>query len=229
LSAPYATEPVNYATYGAERPASTRHRTAVGRRSMVRMGPPRRPSRGGLSMPRPATWVLGIQTKLHRWATDGIKIAPGMGSWRAGCVETRTSGSEERAGEPGRPKGRNRAPARPLKAGPAGGRLRRPSSRRRRRDGHRGSQPHQRASKDEHLPMMLAQLPIAPRRWRVGPRWGQSCLRPEVEGPGACSPQGAISAMPAPGCRPGRRPGWAGMNTAKTMSAKPNAIPIAFP
>jgi hypothetical protein len=26
--------------------------------------------------------------------------------------------------------------------------------------------------KDEHLPMMLASLPIAPRRWRVGPRWG---------------------------------------------------------
>ena len=116
-----------------------------------------------------------------------------------------------------------------LKAGPADGRRRRPSSRRRRRDGHRGSQPHQRASKDKHLPMMLAQLPIAPRRWRVGPRWGQSCLRPEVQGPGACSPQGAISAMSAPGCRPGTRPGWAGMNTAKTMSAKPNAIPRAFP
>ena len=29
-------------------------------------------------------------------------------------METRTSGSEERAGEPGRPKGRHRAPARPL-------------------------------------------------------------------------------------------------------------------
>jgi hypothetical protein len=87
LSAPYATEPVNYATYGAERPASTRHRTAVGRRSMVRMGPSRRPSRGGLSMPRPATWVLGIQTKLHRWATDGIKIAR-----RHGLVESRMRG-----------------------------------------------------------------------------------------------------------------------------------------
>ena len=44
-----------------------------------------------------------------------------MGSWRAGCVETRTSGSEERAGEPGRPKGRYRAPARPLQGRPCGG------------------------------------------------------------------------------------------------------------
>ena len=37
-------------------------------------------------------------------------------------METRTSGSEERAGEPGRPKGRYRAPARPLQGRPAGGR-----------------------------------------------------------------------------------------------------------
>ncbi len=34
-------------------------------------------------------------------------------SWRAGCVETRTSGSEARAGETGRRKRRHRAPARP--------------------------------------------------------------------------------------------------------------------
>src|SRR5512133_257100 len=43
-----------------------------------------------------------------------------MGSWRAGCVETRTAGSEERAGEPGRPKRRYRAPARPLQGRPCG-------------------------------------------------------------------------------------------------------------
>src|SRR5919109_206464 len=43
-----------------------------------------------------------------------------MGSWRAGCVATRTSGSEERAGEPDRLKGRYRAPARPLQGRPCG-------------------------------------------------------------------------------------------------------------
>ncbi len=32
--------------------------------------------------------VLVIQTKLHRWATSG------MNTWRAGCGESRTSGSE---------------------------------------------------------------------------------------------------------------------------------------
>jgi hypothetical protein len=36
-----------------------------------------------------------------------------MGLWRAGCGGTRTSGSEVRAGETDRPKGRHRAPARP--------------------------------------------------------------------------------------------------------------------
>jgi hypothetical protein len=38
-----------------------------------------------------------------------------MGSWRAGCAETRTSGSEVRAGETDRLKSRHRAPARPLR------------------------------------------------------------------------------------------------------------------
>ena len=37
-----------------------------------------------------------------------------MGSWRAGCVATRTSGSAARAGETDRPKRRHRAPARPI-------------------------------------------------------------------------------------------------------------------
>src|SRR4051812_2053288 len=37
-----------------------------------------------------------------------------MSSWRAGCTATRMSGSEVRAGETDRPKGRHRAPARPL-------------------------------------------------------------------------------------------------------------------
>jgi len=36
-----------------------------------------------------------------------------MGLWRAGCGGTRTSGSEVRAGETDRPKGRHRAPVRP--------------------------------------------------------------------------------------------------------------------
>jgi hypothetical protein len=36
-----------------------------------------------------------------------------MGLWRAGCGGTRTSGSEVRAGETDRPRGRHRAPARP--------------------------------------------------------------------------------------------------------------------
>jgi putative transposase len=36
-----------------------------------------------------------------------------MGSWRAGCVATRMSGSAVRAGETDRPRGRHRAPARP--------------------------------------------------------------------------------------------------------------------
>jgi hypothetical protein len=37
----------------------------------------------------------------------------GTGLRRAGCGGTRTSGSEVRAGETGRPKGRHRAPVRP--------------------------------------------------------------------------------------------------------------------
>jgi 2-polyprenyl-6-methoxyphenol hydroxylase-like FAD-dependent oxidoreductase len=37
-----------------------------------------------------------------------------MGSWRAGCAATRTSGSAARAGETDRPKRRHRAPARPI-------------------------------------------------------------------------------------------------------------------
>jgi hypothetical protein len=37
-----------------------------------------------------------------------------MGSWRAGCAATRTSGSAVRAGETDRPKRRHRAPARPI-------------------------------------------------------------------------------------------------------------------
>jgi hypothetical protein len=37
----------------------------------------------------------------------------GTGLWRAGCGGTRTSGSEVRAGETDRPRGRHRAPARP--------------------------------------------------------------------------------------------------------------------
>ena len=37
-----------------------------------------------------------------------------MGSWRAGCVETRTSGSEVRAEETDWSKDRHRASARPL-------------------------------------------------------------------------------------------------------------------
>jgi hypothetical protein len=36
-----------------------------------------------------------------------------MGLWRAGCGGTRTSGSEVRAGETDRPRGRHRAPVRP--------------------------------------------------------------------------------------------------------------------
>ena len=36
-----------------------------------------------------------------------------IGLWRAGCGGTRTSGSEVRAGETDRPKGRHRAPVRP--------------------------------------------------------------------------------------------------------------------
>src|SRR5512132_1532956 len=36
-----------------------------------------------------------------------------MGLWRARCVATRTAGSEVRAGETDRPRGRRRAPARP--------------------------------------------------------------------------------------------------------------------
>jgi transposase len=36
-----------------------------------------------------------------------------MGLWRARCVATRTAGSEARAGETDRPRGRHRAPARP--------------------------------------------------------------------------------------------------------------------
>jgi len=35
--------------------------------------------------------VLGIQHKLHRQATPDVCR---MGSWRAGCGESRTSGSE---------------------------------------------------------------------------------------------------------------------------------------
>jgi transposase len=38
---------------------------------------------------------------------------PGMGLWRARCVATRMAGSEARAGETDRPRGRHRAPARP--------------------------------------------------------------------------------------------------------------------
>ena len=38
---------------------------------------------------------------------------PGMGLGRARCVATRTAGSEVRAGETDRPRGRRRAPARP--------------------------------------------------------------------------------------------------------------------
>jgi hypothetical protein len=37
-----------------------------------------------------------------------------MGSWRAGCVATRMSGSAVRVGETDRPKRRHRAPARPI-------------------------------------------------------------------------------------------------------------------
>jgi Transposase, Mutator family len=37
-----------------------------------------------------------------------------MGSWRAGCVATRTSGSAARVGETDRPKRRHRAPTRPI-------------------------------------------------------------------------------------------------------------------
>jgi hypothetical protein len=37
-----------------------------------------------------------------------------MGSWRAGCGATRTSGSAARTGKTDRPKGRHRAPARPI-------------------------------------------------------------------------------------------------------------------
>jgi hypothetical protein len=58
-----------------------------------------------------------------------------------------------------------------LKAGPAGGRLRRPSSAGRDAPVTVGASPTN-ERKDEDLQMMLASLPIAPRRWRVGPRWG---------------------------------------------------------
>ena len=37
-----------------------------------------------------------------------------MGSWRAGCVATRMSGSAVRVGETDRPRWRHRAPARPI-------------------------------------------------------------------------------------------------------------------
>jgi transposase len=45
--------------------------------------------------------------------TGTVGQPPGMGLWRARCVATRTAGSEVRAGETGRPRGRHRAPARP--------------------------------------------------------------------------------------------------------------------
>ena len=45
--------------------------------------------------------------------TGTARQPPGMGLWRARCVATRMAGSEVRAGETGRPRGRRRAPARP--------------------------------------------------------------------------------------------------------------------
>jgi hypothetical protein len=43
----------------------------------------------------------------------GSRVVRRHGSWRAGCVETRTSGSEVRVGETDRPKSRHCAPTRP--------------------------------------------------------------------------------------------------------------------
>src|SRR4029453_12884605 len=62
---------------GAARPGRTRVSTAVGRRSMVGMGPPRRPSRGGGSTPRPAT--SGVpRVPLRRLVTSDLQ---GPGAW----------------------------------------------------------------------------------------------------------------------------------------------------
>ena len=41
--------------------------------------------------------VLAMQTKLHQWARDPdalVRHSNGMSTWRAGCGESRTSGSE---------------------------------------------------------------------------------------------------------------------------------------
>jgi hypothetical protein len=52
-----------------------------------------------LSMDEAEARVLGIQTKLHQWAT----CAPTDMDWRrARCAATPTAGSEVRAGETGR-------------------------------------------------------------------------------------------------------------------------------
>jgi Transposase DDE domain group 1 len=58
----------------------------------------------------PSPW-----TRAER-AQPTVAWPSGMDSWRAGCAATRTSGSEARAGETGRSRGRYRAPARPYDA-----------------------------------------------------------------------------------------------------------------
>jgi putative transposase len=58
--------------------------------------------------------VLEMQTKLHRWATaDPGRCSSGMNTWRAGCGESRTSGSEGGPQKPSR-----RKPARALRPDP---------------------------------------------------------------------------------------------------------------
>src|SRR5512132_2082363 len=64
-----------------------------------------------------AATATGQAASPHRGPSSRDRTPKGpaeMGSWRAGCVATRTSGSAARAGETDRPKRRHRAPARPI-------------------------------------------------------------------------------------------------------------------
>jgi len=59
---------------------------------------------------------LPLSGRADPHAMDGSRVNQppnDKGLWRAGCGGTRTSGSEVRAGETDRPRGRHRAPARP--------------------------------------------------------------------------------------------------------------------